>query len=74
MSVILPFPDDENHIIVFSDPCYNPIMSKRIDHLDVICQISHDGTVIPLRIQVFDQLRPVRLYFKTEGATWFMMV
>ncbi len=119
MSVILPFPDDENHIIVFSYPCYNPIMSKRIDHLDVICQISHDGTVIPLRIrtmddegelqtynikeyrqinhdsqivkddgisithhtlvfdcriQVFDQLRPVRLYFKTEGATWFIMV
>ena len=94
-------------------------MSKRIDNLDVICQISHDGTVIPMRIrtsddegelqtynvkqyrqinhnsqivkddgidityhtlvfdcriQVFDQLRPVRLYFNTQRASWFMVV
>ena len=94
-------------------------MAKRAENLDVICKISHDGTVIPMRIrtpddegelqtynvqqyrqinhdsqivkddgisitfhtlvfdcriQVFDQLRPVRLYFNTNGATWFMVV
>ncbi len=34
--------------------CYNPIMSKRIENLDVICQISHNGTVIPLQIRTPD--------------------
>ena len=94
-------------------------MRKRVENLDVICQISHDGTVIPIRIRtpddegelqtynvkeyrqinhdsqivkddgidityhtlVFDsrlivgeRVQPARLYFNTEGATWFMVV
>ena len=94
-------------------------MKKRIDNLDVICQISHDGTVIPIKIRtaddegelqtysikeyrqinhdsqivkddeicityktlVFDcrlivceRVQAVRIYFNTEGATWFMVV
>ena len=37
-------------------------MKKRIDNLDVICQISHDGTVIPIKIRTADDEGELQTY------------